>query len=153
MKNKFQVAFLITLFMQLNIVSGHALPPLRRYLPKKDRVAIDALTRNVEFKFCKAAIPKNDEHQLNELAYFLTVNKYAVALRGHADAIGTYVGNWKMSEARALSIKTYLVKKGVSEEKIVTTAFGSTIPVADNHTSQGRQRNRRVEIHLKEIGS
>ncbi|AMR33534.1 hypothetical protein A0256_19955 [Mucilaginibacter sp. PAMC 26640] len=110
------------------------------------------LTRNVEFGFCKANVPSLDSVQLNGLAQYLLENKYAVALRGHADAVGSYVGNWKMSEARANAIKAYLVSRGIAEDRIVTTAFGSTVPIANNRTSNGRQKNRRVEIRLKPIG-
>ncbi|TFF33287.1 OmpA family protein [Mucilaginibacter psychrotolerans] len=119
----------------------------------ENKFSIAALTKNIEFAFCKANLPSADAIQLNQLAQFLTQNRYAIALRGHADAIGSYVGNWKMSEARANGIKAYLLNKGVSEERIVTTAFGSTIPIANNKTSKGRQKNRRVEIILKQIGT
>lgn len=127
-------------------------PPAKRLAVKKSKLSIAELTRNVEFKFCKADLPMDDLDRLNELADFMLNNKYAVSLRGHADAIGTYVGNWKMSEKRAEAVKDYLLKKGVDEERIVTTAFGSTVPIANNKTSLGRQKNRRVEFRLKEIG-
>ncbi|MBD1363092.1 OmpA family protein [Mucilaginibacter sp. ZT4R22] len=120
---------------------------------KKSKLSIDGLTKNVQFAFCEASVPMIDSTQLNQLAQFLTENKYAISLRGHADAIGSYLGNWKMSEARAVAIKEYLVKKGVLEDRIVTTAFGSTIPIADNKTSNGRKKNRRVEMRLKAIGA
>jgi OOP family OmpA-OmpF porin len=45
------------------------------------------------------------------------------------------------------------VKKGVSAEKIVTTPFGSTMPIASNKTPEGRQKNRRVEIRINAISN
>lgn len=152
MKNKLFTLLSFALLCQFSTANAGDLPPTKKVSVVRPKITIDALTKNVEFKFCKSAVTDDDQTQLNELADFLNANKYAIALRGHADAIGTYVGNWKMSEARAVAIKNYLVKKGIAEDRIVTTAFGSTIPIADNKTSRGRQKNRRVEIRLKETG-
>jgi OOP family OmpA-OmpF porin len=54
-----------------------------------------------------------------------------------------------LSDKRALVVKNYLVGKGVQEDKIATTPFGSTVPVASNKTAEGRQRNRCVEISVQ----
>jgi len=106
------------------------------------------ITNNLEFDFCKADVRSSSDKQLDNLASFLIAKKLAVSLRGHADGRGSYVGNWKMSDKRALAVKDYLMKKGVADDKIVTTPFGSTIPVASNRTAAGRQKNRRVEIRI-----
>ncbi|TWR28866.1 OmpA family protein [Mucilaginibacter pallidiroseus] len=143
---------LLAIILNVSILLAASKPQASMRLGKKRLTNIEALTKNIEFEFCKATISDGDRLQLNDLAAFLTKNNYAIALRGHADAIGTYIGNWKMSEARADVIKAYLVNKGVAAERIVTTAFGSTIPIANNRTSKGRQKNRRVEMRLKEIG-
>ncbi len=49
-----------------------------------------------------------------------------------------------MSTKRAESVKEYLVSKGVPADILVTKGFGSSKPIADNNTSEGRKRNRRV---------
>ncbi len=77
--------------------------------------------------------------------------KYVVSLRGHADSVGSYKPNWMLSEKRAIKVKDYLVSKGVDQSKVITIPFGSTIPIANNKTAAGRQKNRRVEIKLKGI--
>jgi outer membrane protein OmpA-like peptidoglycan-associated protein len=137
MKIQFIRVFAIVALLHFQAVEAHPIRvlPIKSKMASKSKLSVANLTRNVEFAFCKANVPQIDSTQLNELAQFLTENKYAISLRGHADAIGSYLGNWKMSEARANAIKAYLVNKGVPEERIVTTAFGSTIPIADNNTS------------------
>ena len=152
MKAKSPGLLLLAIILNVITLIAVAAPPASKRLTKRDAPNIAAITKNIEFEFCKATISDDDQQQLNELATFLSENKYAIALRGHADAIGSYVGNWKMSEARAEAIKAYLVKRGINAERIVTTAFGSTIPIANNDTSKGRRKNRRVEMRLKEIG-
>jgi len=53
-----------------------------------------------------------------------------------------------LSESRATAIKTYLVSKGISADRIEIEGFGSTTPIADNNTAAGRTKNRRVEIKI-----
>nr|WP_294941718.1 OmpA family protein [uncultured Mucilaginibacter sp.] len=154
MKSKFTCIFAMAMTLHFQAVEARPaiINPLAAKARAEGKLSVAALTKNVEFAFCKASVPLADSIQLSQLAQFLLQNKYAVALRGHADAVGSYVGNWKMSEARANGIKAYLLGKGIAEERIITTAFGSTIPIANNKTSSGRQKNRRVEIRLKPIG-
>ena len=57
--------------------------------------------------------------------------------------------NIPLSVRRAEACKKYLVSKGISAERMTTAGFGSTQPVADNKTAEGRQKNRRIEIKIK----
>jgi outer membrane protein OmpA-like peptidoglycan-associated protein len=58
--------------------------------------------------------------------------------------------NNPLSLDRAQSVRSYLVNKGVAANRIDTDGKGSYLPVADNNTSSGRARNRRVEIFLRD---
>jgi outer membrane protein OmpA-like peptidoglycan-associated protein len=69
-------------------------------------------------------------------------------LVGHADGTGDPALNEDLSRERAAAVKAYLVVEGVSEERIVVLAQGSSRPVASNATEAGRARNRRVEALL-----
>ena len=113
--------------------------------------SLAVLQKNVQYDFAKISIRKAYYARLDELAEVISEKKCAVALRGYADSIGTYKGNWVLSQKRADAVKAYLVSKGVPQELIVSTAFGSTEPVASNRTAAGRQQNRRVEIKIKDI--
>lgn len=76
-----------------------------------------------------------------------------VRIVGHADATGTDEANNHLSMQRALSVRDYLVDRGVNAGRIDTVGRGSREPIASNDTEQGRARNRRVEIFLSEAAS
>ena len=72
---------------------------------------------------------------------------------GHTDSTGSEAVNNPLSVDRAQSVRDYLAAKGVSPTKVQTAGHGEREPVADNSTSDGRARNRRVEIFLREPGA
>ena len=63
--------------------------------------------------------------------------------------VGTDVANLRLSLRRANAVKQYLATHGIAGEKIKTTGRGKTSPMADNKTTQGRARNRRVEVEIR----
>jgi len=69
-----------------------------------------------------------------------------LSVEGHTDSIGSDEYNQRLSEKRAQSARHYLISQGVSANSIVARGFGKTIPIESNDTSQGRQKNRRIEI-------
>lgn len=142
----------VSLFFSVNASIGNiAIKTAKPVTVDKNVSKLAAITKNLEYDFDKPAIRSNYYRNLDQLANTIINDNYAVSLRGHADSIGRYKYNWMLSEYRAVSVKKYLVSKGVKPERIVTTPFGSTVPIASNKTSAGRQKNRRVEIDLKKI--
>jgi outer membrane protein OmpA-like peptidoglycan-associated protein len=109
-----------------------------------------ALPKVLEYDFAKPVIRKSYYPNLDQLAQAAIKDNIVVSLAGHADSIGSYKPNWVLSDKRAIQVKEYLVSKGVKEDRIVTTPYGSTVPIASNKTAQGRQKNRRVEITIKD---
>ncbi|HEY1758640.1 MAG TPA: OmpA family protein [Bryobacteraceae bacterium] len=69
-----------------------------------------------------------------------------IEVEGHTDSVGTDDYNMTLSENRANAVRSYLVDQGVSSDAVTAKGFGKTMPVADNGTAAGRQRNRRVEL-------
>ena len=70
-----------------------------------------------------------------------------VEIGGHTDAAGPEKANQKISEKRAQSVKKYLMDKfGIADNRMVIKGYGSTKPIADNKTIEGRSKNRRVEL-------
>ena len=84
----------------------------------------------------------------------LVLNKYPstlITVKGHTDSTGSNEHNQKLSENRALSVASYLVNKGIKQQRVAAVGRGETEPVADNNTEQGRALNRRVELTLEPI--
>lgn len=71
-----------------------------------------------------------------------------IEVRGHTDSVGDAASNMRLSEQRAAAIGRYLETEGIEGWRITTAGFGSTRPVADNATEDGRASNRRVEIRV-----
>ena len=69
-----------------------------------------------------------------------------VQIDGHTDSTGGTKHNQTLSEARAESVKSYLVGKGIEASRLSTKGFGLANPIADNKTKEGKAKNRRVEI-------
>jgi len=76
-------------------------------------------------------------------------DKTAVVVQGHTDSTGSEQHNQGLSERRAGSVVTELVSRGVNNDRIASMGFGESQPVADNATSEGRRRNRRVDVMLR----
>jgi len=84
-----------------------------------------------------------------------TLNEYPeskLIVKGYTDSRGTEEYNLRLSERRAGAVKDYLVAKQVRPARITAVGFGESFPVASNDTSEGRQRNRRVEIEIIPTG-
>jgi outer membrane protein OmpA-like peptidoglycan-associated protein len=103
--------------------------------------------RNIFFETGKATLLKKSYPALSEVAKILSDNpQLKLAIDGHTDNVGNDAFNQDLSEKRAAAVKTYLVSKGVDESRLAATGYGETQPVADNKTTAGRQKNRRVEM-------
>ena len=74
------------------------------------------------------------------------------SISGHTCTIGAEERNRVLSEERALLLKAYLVENGIAEAQIDAKGYGHLRPIADNSTSDGRQQNRRVEVHVHSTG-
>lgn len=72
--------------------------------------------------------------------------KVRVKVDGHTDWVGTDGYNMALGERRANAVKQYLIRKGVAADRIDTTSYGESKPVATNETAEGRQLNRRAEV-------
>jgi outer membrane protein OmpA-like peptidoglycan-associated protein len=65
---------------------------------------------------------------------------------GHTDNVGGEEFNQKLSEQRANAVREYLISQGIAPEKVTADGKGFSMPVAENTTADGRQKNRRVEL-------
>lgn len=105
--------------------------------------------KGIEFDFGKATIRKASTKLLDEAVKVLTEYKELnVLITGHTDDVGERQTNVDLSEARAKSVKDYMVSKGIDTGRIDTHGAGPDSPIADNKTDAGRQQNRRIEFKL-----
>lgn len=72
----------------------------------------------------------------------------AVEIGGHTDSVGNAANNQKLSQARAESVRAYLISKGIKGDTLTAKGYGSDKPVDDNKTAAGRANNRRVEFKI-----
>jgi OOP family OmpA-OmpF porin len=76
------------------------------------------------------------------------INLEVIIAVGHTDSVGSDAYNQKLSVLRAEAVKAYLVSKGIEKNRVYTEGKGEKQPVASNVTSEGRAKNRRVEIEV-----
>ncbi|WP_405574368.1 OmpA family protein [Winogradskyella sp. Asnod2-B02-A] len=107
--------------------------------------------KNVLFEFDKAELLEVSKKELNQLYKHLSENlNLSIEIYGHTDNVGLDKRNKELSEQRAKSVADYLISQGLNVSKIKSDGFGSSQPISDNETEEGRQKNRRVEFKLIE---
>ena len=107
-----------------------------------------SIAEAVYFDSGKATIQGRSNPVLNDVAAVLEAHPEIekVVVEGHTDSVGGKKKNQELSQARAESVRDYLVRRGVAAQRIEAKGFGSSRPVATNLTAPGRERNRRVEF-------
>ena len=101
------------------------------------------------FDFDKSALKKEGKAKLDDLVGKVKgINLEVIIAVGHTDSVGSDAYNQKLSVRRAESVKAYLVTKGIEKNRVYTEGKGEKQPVADNKTTEGRAKNRRVEIEV-----
>jgi len=102
---------------------------------------------NILFDFNRATFDMSYTDELRRI--FAMLRAYPnlhIEIRGHTDIIGSDEYNIALSDARARSVKKYLVDRGISTERISTRGMGKSQPIAPNDTELGRRLNRRTEV-------
>ena len=133
-------------------------------LEEKDGSLV-VVTEAMKFRSGSSRLSKAEREALNGLAETLKNNpKIQILVEGHTDnkkfVADSGMDNWDLSIKRAKSAVSYLIRQGVDASQLAIAGKGENAPTADNETSEGRMKNRRVELKpnpalsgLKNIGN
>jgi outer membrane protein OmpA-like peptidoglycan-associated protein len=117
--------------------------------PAENEIAV-RLTNDILFDFNSAGLRPESQQTLRDLAgNFQRYPDETVTVEGHTDNVGSPEYNQGLSERRAYSVRDYLVNQGVTPSRVTAIGLGETQPKTTNDTPEGRQLNRRVEIHIR----
>ncbi len=102
---------------------------------------------DILFDLNKAALKPETQIVIAKLSgILLMMPDLNVRVEGHTDATGADDYNLTLSEKRAQSVSGFLENNGIASSRLQAVGYGKTRPVADNDSSEGRRKNRRVEI-------
>ena len=108
----------------------------------------ERITLKVSFEPAKAYLLPESYGELNKLSQYLFRHpNLVIRIDGHSDDAGSKRSNQKISEQRARAVFEYLITHGV-QNKMYFLGYGSSVPIADNNTEDGRAKNRRVEFEI-----
>ncbi|HMC23302.1 MAG TPA: OmpA family protein [Thermoanaerobaculia bacterium] len=117
--------------------------------PAENEIAVH-LTNDILFDFNSAALRSESQQTLRDLANnFQRYPDETITVEGHTDNVGSPEYNQGLSERRAYGVRDYLRDQGVPGSRITAVGYGEARPKASNNTPEGRQLNRRVEIHIR----
>jgi len=129
-------------------------PPDNAGCPKKfEHIVVTdekiELKQKIFFETDKAVIMPRSFGLLDEIGTVLRSRPtMRVRIEGHTDARGTAAHNLKLSQARADSVRQYLIGLGIDGVRMESHGFGPSQPIETNKTAAGRERNRRVEFFI-----
>ncbi|UTI53205.1 OmpA family protein [Fusobacterium polymorphum] len=138
--------------IRINALEINKMEALKEEPPEEMTIVLD--DRALNFDFDKSFVKPQYDEMLTNLKEFITKNDYDVTIVGHTDYIASNEYNMGLSKRRAEAVKAKLIELGLDPSRIVeTVARGEEEPVADNSTTEGRAKNRRVEFKLVKRGA
>ncbi len=104
---------------------------------------------NLIFEQGKSKIDPSSYQELDLLVAMMKEHKtMVIQLEGHTDYLGDAEKNLRLSEQRVEKVKEYLISKGIHKNRIMTKAFGGTMPLSRDDTPEAHRLNRRVEVRI-----
>ena len=138
--------------IRINALEINKMEALKEEPPEEMTIVLD--DRALNFDFDKSFVKPQYDEMLTNLKEFITKNDYEVTIVGHTDYIASNQYNMGLSKRRAEAVKAKLIELGLDPSRIVAIVpRGEEEPVADNSTTEGRAKNRRVEFKLVKRGS
>ena len=121
----------------------------------KDMLTVD-VAEQLFFDSGRATLKETGKAVLKKVADAIkSYDDKAIRVVGHTDNVPisgalqkTYASNWELSVARATTVVRFLQESGIEPGRLVATGRAEYAPIAENDSSEGRQKNRRIEITL-----
>jgi len=111
---------------------------------------IDIIAAALKFEIGQVKIASKSLEGLDALVQIMTqYPTISIVISGHTDNTGTRKINDRLSLLRAKKVQTYLVKKGLAENRTSLIGMADTQPVASNATKEGKAQNRRADLTIK----
>lgn len=104
---------------------------------------------SIRFQTGSASIDTGNDELLDRLAEVARRCPGQLTVQGHTDSQGDADANQALSLARAAAVRDALAGRGIEADRIMSTGFGESQPIADNGTSAGRAKNRRIVITIE----
>lgn len=99
-----------------------------------------------------AKLTSESEKALRAVALVLRSDRHSIQVEGHTDVVPisnvSFPSNWELSAVRASSVVRLFMDGGIDESRLTAVGHGPTQPISSNETSDGRARNRRVEVTI-----
>lgn len=117
-----------------------------QHLPAKSFVLDDC-----NFETGKATLQPGSYTVIDELvAYLVRKDDERIEIGGHTDNVGKAKSNQVLSDARANTVRAYLLTKGIDPSRVTAKGYGMSVPIASNKTAAGKAQNRRTEVKILE---
>ncbi|MBK8562301.1 MAG: OmpA family protein [Saprospiraceae bacterium] len=118
-------------------------------IERADKEFLLSAAKNVQFETGKATLKAQSYAVLEKVAEIMAkYPRYDLNIDGHTDDTGDAGANRSLSEERASSCYQYLLARGVDAARMNYKGYGESKPVASNSTSEGKEKNRRVEFNM-----
>jgi len=102
----------------------------------------------IRFQSGRAILTRESQDILLSVASLLKrFDRIAVQVLGYTDASGNKQDNLELSQARAETVRQFLISQGIAESRLGAQGYGDADPIADNNTASGRALNRRIEFN------
>lgn len=119
-------------------------------IPDNEKDSIQKFATRIKFKSGSDTLNRIGETAMAKV--YETIKDYKKAkiiIDAHTDNVGDSLSNMELSQRRAMSVKNYLVTRGINPDNIITNWYGGAKPIADNSTEEGQAENRRVAIKVE----